>query len=37
MSTHVNLFELEVAGMKMLKLSRGQLFAYGSVVYYAGC
>jgi len=37
MSTHVNLFELEAAGMKLLKISRGQLFAYMSVVYYAGC
>ena len=37
MSTHVNLFELEAAGMKMLKRSRGQLFAYMSVVHYAGC
>jgi len=37
-STHVNLFELEVIKMKVLKISRGQLFAYGSVVYYyAGC
>ena len=37
MSTHVNLFELEAAGMKLLKISRGQLFAYMSVDYYAGC